>query len=116
MASSSSSQSSKKRARLSLLDTSVNVRSLTRLLGKLNELSDDDKQSLSCAPQTMHKDLYTSYGHALTTINVPTRSGGAFDWEVAKPDAMLKIYLESPALSEYVVKALHEHGNDPEHP
>ena len=111
MASSSSSEPSK-RSRLKLLSSHSSYRGLHSLLKCLKELPIDDVRN---GRNSFSQDLSSTYGHALTTITVPTTEG-PFDWEVAKPNEMLKLYLESPALSEYVVKALHEHGNDPDRP
>ena len=63
----------------------------------------------------MHEALLEEYSPMMCKITLQT-SGGPFEWTVAKPEALLKKYLQSPVLSEYVVQSLGKFDNTPHSP
>jgi len=96
------------------IDCSVPVKGLRRVINRL-ALENVALEDVALDERQVERTLQAAHGHLLTTITLSTTKG-EFAWEVGEPSAVLKDYLESPALRPYVRSMLGQRGCDPRHP
>ena len=99
-----SGPSAKHRRTLLALEAGVPTRALRRVLKRLRD-ANVDVADVRLDDRSVERALEAQYGDHVTTLKIPSTEG-AFDWEVAVPAAMLRSYLQSPALLPYFESVL----------
>ena len=110
-----SGPSAKHRRTLLALEAGIPNASLRRVLERLRD-ANVDLADIHLDQQAVARALEAQYGDHVTTLRIPT-ARGPFAWEVAVPAAMLRSYLQSPALLPYFMDVLQSGaGCHPSHP
>lgn len=86
----------------------------TRAIQRLIKQLQDNNISAADA-KVSDKDLQRRYGHLIATIQFAT-SAGMFTWELGKPGAIIKEYMESAALTPHTRMMLTHRGTHPSTP
>ena len=110
-----SGPSAKQRRTLLALEAGVPNQALRRVLGRLRD-ANVDLADIPVDSKAVGRALEAQYGDHVTTLRIPCPDG-PFDWQVAVPAAMLRSYLQSPALLPYFDSVLQSGaGCHPSHP
>ena len=110
-----SGPSAKHRRTLLALEAGIPNASLRRVLERLRD-ANVDLADIHLDQQAVARASEAQYGDHVTTLRIPT-TRGPFAWEVAVPAAMLRSYLQSPALLPHFMDVLQSGaGCHPSHP
>ena len=110
-----SGPSAKHRRTLLALEAGVPNLALRRVLERLRD-ANVDLADIRLDQRAVERALEAQYGDHVTTLRIPS-TDGPFNWEVAVPAAMLRTYLQSPALLPYFEAVLQSGaGCHPSHP